>query len=1557
MRRPGFKLRRPYRRGLLALALAAAALATLALGTLGGAGGPARAGAQSAAGEPTPQTDDSGPAAGVTMIGATPAEAGAPGEDEAWGVGREGGEGGGTASVLVRYVRENPATREGGWSLGPAFEGASGQPLTGFKPDSPKSFEAGSAPSPLAGQLTPDGAGVMLGSVPRQGGGQRRVVLVRDPGGAFRQTAPVPAEGEEAPEPGEVKEGEAPLMKAGERIFAETRAPLAAPLDEGSGRAGALVVPVMETCPGDSECVEDGVLHWDGEAWTREPIAVPANSSTEFRVLAIGASSPSNAWLLARLSSKSSYPGGAAALFRRVRDGGVPGGWSWKPVVREAAEEAGAAEATPLTVPVAGSEEPFAVPDDGGVAPDVTSQVLTVTGEGVWIDGERSDVHASSTIFFRSEGEDRGRVSGSWCRLPESASPSTPRCEGELPEALPTGPSRSIAWANAADPFGERVITGLAAGVSLRLDGRSFTRVLALGGQRPPEGPGGDYGAAFANAREGWLGSAALPVHLTLEPAPSRLSPWPVPFSHPLAAIAPEPGAPVGALTSEALAVGVEGQVARYRPGVGWLPESLFGPGERVANPPPHLRAVAWPTPARAYAVGDEGQMWLWRGETGLWEPDPATPLNFRGNLLGVAFDPTNPTRGYAVGPGGVLLRYGKTWAQEPPQALPAQVQGAAFTSIAFAGSEALVVYRKLPDPTEQRYEGGLLVNDGSGWQIDQEAAAAIGSQEPDTVAGLPDGGAAFAANEDGGLTHVYERQAEGGPWQQDPSPLSRAPGMLALFREGGALRAVTAGQPGSGYGAEGVTPAPPGSPPNYIAPYGPHGGGVLRQTATGWSDEQHELDNEGKNQPGADWRFEDKVYEPDPIYAVLIDPTGAQGWAVGGEGETGTQHSSSDVERYPADGSVPSGAGSSAVTVDSSHEAVFAVGGGAQCEAPCSDLADARIGPDVWLSTALQHAHEINGVRAFLYTGPRVTAGETEGPASQPIPYAREMARYEQLLAASPIPAFAAISPSELDARPLSDGTESTFEQAFEGLEQPLGLGAPAEGITPAPNGNLREGGRTLCAQTPGCQGAYYAFDSGGPAGSVRAIVLDDGSGVGTEELEWLAGQLEEAAADRYPAIVIGSADLGAELKAGDAQAQALVQTLLSDGASAYFYDAPQENVTEQLQIGSQSIPAFGSGTLGYVSSSAAEDQSDFHGASGFLLAEVDTAAYDPSTHRAPVSAGRLIPDIGELALEAKDGILLRRSEVALFQGLARRPRAGGNSEVNSGLPSQTGLYIPIPSNCLGPACPPAGNGILPEYSFSSSNEEIGQFVEPNLAIHESHAVLQGPTGKPIPDSASGLFCAYNAGTTTVTISSGGLSASLPVTVQPGSVRQPCGTVPAKPRAAADTPISPPPPPPPPAGAGPVAPASAPPPVPLPAPPLIAPVPPVRLSVPKPPPFVPLAAPAAPLLAFVPPPVPTPARPTPPSGTSAVTSPVEAAEKEEEQEEATESVSNQAMAYRTSEHEPWPAYLLGVVVLAAFAGASARGGRRGRRGEVRVAPATVSAMRAQRRNSRPRRP
>jgi hypothetical protein len=1574
-------------------------IGALALALVNGlpGGGSSRAAAQPASIEPTLQTDDSVPAHNVTMIGASPSEA--PGET--WGVG-ESGEGAGASTVLARY------TTETGWSLGPGLLNSAGQPLAGFKLDQPQAFSGSSEPSPLAGQLTADGAGVMVGTVPGEGTAVSQVVLVRNPGNSanpFQQTATVPAED----------------LSSEESLLGAKRAPLIAALEESSGHAGALVVPVDEHGSG----VEDAVLHWDGSAWTREPIEVPAPSMTDFRVLAVGASSPTDAWLLAQLSSH--YPAGAVALFRRhLGTGGKAP--TWKPV----AVGSGAVpstEADPLTIPLVGGGEakPFTV-SGTGEPPTVQNQILTVTSEGVWIDGVREDVQASSTMFFKPEGEaDSGRVVASWCRLPEGTPAGTSACQHELPEALPTGPSRSIAWANPATPegLGERVITGLENGVSLRLEGEEFKRVLALGGgESALADPGGAYGAAFSNPREGWLGQERLPVHLTVNPASSRLAPWPVSFHHTLVGIAPQPGVPIGALSSEAIAVGDQGEVARYEPGKGWLPESLFGPGEKVETP--RLRAVAWPTPNRVYAVGDKGEMWLWRAETGLWEKDPATPIDFRGNLLGIAFDPSNPARGYAVGSpslankensedeekeGGALLSYGKTWTQEafpaePPCAPKEDGNGeevkrcaswanASFTSVAFAGSEAIVAYRVLPARDKNEYRGGLIVNNGSGWRIDQGAAAAMGSNVPWAVAGLPDGGAAFAAS-----GSVYEREGPGAPWQPTPTPFPGGgePGSLALFREGGALRAIAVGSTPDTYAIDSEPESASGFPPTLLQAY-PLGEnperGVIRQTASGWSDEEHELNN--VREPPGKYAYYDTVYQPDPVAAVLTDSTGSEGWAIGGFVEpSGESHGgvldTADVDRYPADGVTPPGVGTSRVSTSPS-EATFAIGGNAQCAAPCAARSGAKIGPDVWLSAALEHAGKIPGVRAFFYTGPRVTTGATAGPATQAIPYARELNRYAQLLGASPIPTFAAVSPWELDiAR-----DEELFEEQFSGFSEPFGTAPALPHLAPAGGPNER----ASCAATPGCQAGYYALSSSGPAGSVRVIVLDDSAEVGTTQQQWLTQQLEEAKDVPEPAIVIGNANLNAQIAAkgtSTAAAEAVARILTAGGASAYFYDSPEENIQEPLTgsgvaptstgPGEPAVPTFGSGTLGYVNFTA-ESSGHFLGASGFLLGEVDVAARYPETNVAPVHV-RLIPNVGELALEAQNGTLLRRSNTALFAALARRPRAG-NQARNETNHRTTDPYIPIPSPCVGVAC---ANGIFPEYTFTSSNSDIGGFVEENLAATDPHATpLQNAKGEPVPDeprnakgeltrsgqfeenkkgeqvnekgevlhgAQSALFCAYNAGTTIVTISAGGLSSSLPVTVQAGSVREPCGTVPLKHLPAASQTAAAPVPPPAPAPApAPAGPAPAPAPVPLPPPPAVIPPAPPRLTPTLPPPFFLPPPLATPVLAFVPPPVPTPARPTPPSGTSAVTSPIEVAEHEEEEESATESVSNQALAYRASEHEPAPAYILGIVLLAAFAGASVarRRPRRGRR-ELYVAPATLSSMRAQRRmGSKGRRP
>jgi hypothetical protein len=1491
------------RRRRLALASAPLLLAAVALVLAhAGAGAGSRAGAQPAQGEPTAQTDASVPASDVTLFGASPAET--PGET--WGLGTHEG-----AAALVRY------TTAGGWSAGSALLDAEGNPIEGFALEA---LLPEGAPSPLAGSTTAAGSGVLIGTAEKQ---TKQVVLVRNPGGAFQETLAEPGESGEA------------VLKAGEKLFGQNRPPLIAALDEGGGTAGAFVVPVDQ-----SHSVEEAVLHWDGQSktWTRETIAIPAKSAEQFEVLAIGASSATNAWLIAKLSPEA-YPAGSIALYRRRPAAGSEPA-SWQPVALKSGGEAG----EPLAVETQeASSVQFTVP--GGDQ----AQLLTVTPEGLWIEGQRREEGASSIIFLRPEGEAEARYVASWCERPTSAA----GCRRELPEALPTGPSRSFAWANSSTPehLGELVITGFGDGVSWRLEGAEFKRVLALGagadkqhgGHVDPQGDvGGIFGSAFSSPVEGWLGQEQLPVHLTLAPAHSRLTAWPASFRYPLLAVAPQPGAPVGALSSEALAVGEHGDVARYVPGDGWLPEPLLGPGGRKT---PRLRAVAWPTPTRAYAVGDLGEMWLWRGETGLWEPDPATPENFRGNLLGIAFDPAEPARGYAVGQAGTLLRYGKTWAQEPTcgaevqqPCLPPEVAGANFTSIAFAGSEALVAYRKLVKQGGTEFSGGLLVNEGSGWHVDTAAATAMGSDVPWAAAGLPDGGAGFTASGDHG-THVYERESSGVAWQAVSSPGLRSPGSLALFREGGVLRAVVAGREPQLTEEElnELTP-PPGSPPLFVNPYPVEllsNVGVLRQTASGWSDEEHEL-NTALEPPG-EYKEYDGVYTPDPVAAVLVGENGEPGWAVGGLGyqSSATVLDTGDVWRYREESAAPTGLASAPVAA-SSGDATFAIGGNAECAAPCADRANARIGPDVWLSGALSAAEQIPGLRAFFYTGPRVTSGATLGSPIQTVPYASEFERYSAVLGARRMPVYAAASETDLK------GGAGLFESAFSGFAQPFGDAPAAAGMAPA-------AAQASCP-TPGAArcGLAYAMRSEGNQ-DVRVLVLEPTSSASPNELPWLSEQLAAAAAAGEPAIAIGNSNLYEQTeKQHNPVAQQLAETLVAGHASAYFFDSPEQNIRVSLHdAAGKQMPSFGSGTLGYIRSTS-EETSEFLGTSGFMLVHVAPAALEANVHEVTV---KLVPDIGELAMEAESGTLVKRSRTALFRALARRQRAGSRwhagTSVAAGSLGTGDPYVPIPPICVGSGC---SEKLETEYSFSSSNPEVGQFVAYNEAVGES-TVLLGANGKPIPDPASGLFCAYNAGTTIVTITAGGLSASLPVTVQAGSVEQPCGTTRLNKPPSKQQAVAPPPPPPPtqsPAPTG-TAPATA--------PPLLPPAPavpavPARPAPPSTPFFI---SPALQFLvpAFVPPPLPAPANPTPPSGTSAVTSPVEAAQREEEPESAPESVSNQAVAYRQAEHEPPAGYLLGVVLLAAFAGASLRGrpDRRGR--ESRVVLATINATRAQRRYER----
>jgi hypothetical protein len=1344
------------------------------------------------------------------------------------------------------------------------------------------------------------GGGLVLGVQPATPAEQ--TIVVRDPGGAFLQ----------APPPGKV-------LEAGETLYPPTgsargSSPVLGALDDTTGHTGALIAPAEPS----SGAFPLGVLHFDGAGgWTREAICatyagggVCATNATvgSLTVAAIAVGSPTNAWLLA--SSGAEPP----KLFQRI----VP------------------ASGTPVWIPrqpqswVFGAGPP---PTGIAVAPLPNGQMLTVTAKGVWVDAAiasptvpRGDVAVllqASTPASGSPPEAPG-VLGIWCYPQGACGAGTGSLGGALPEGY-----ESFAWPGAAaGDLGTRIISGLADGALLRMQGQGDFQYIVGGGGRPASG------AAFTSSEDGWLsGVAAIAtnsaqlVHVTSSPGASQLQSWPAPFRRPLLAIAPAPGSAPGDPGAQALAVGAQGQIARYLPGQGWTPEFLYSGGGQVQEPT--LRGVAWPEPGRAYAVGDPGPrnaqvMWLWRADTGLWEPDPAAPLNLHANLTGIAFSPLDPTVGYAVGKQGVLLAYGKTWTQ---QALPEGLAQANLTSVAFAGGEALASYRMVG--AEGHEVGGLIVNEGSGWQIDQGAQALLAglSNPQDTVlskvAGLPDGGAVAA-----GPGVVIERDSPGAPWRFSSQPLPEAQNIAALaaIREGAGVRALVS------IDADGLSnpndsshyllgiddqPAPGfGQPPVMLDPDPlPISGYLLRESAGGWQD----LERQAFPVP-SDLNNTDLPGWPDAVLGLLVDPAGDQGWAVGGQTGALVEQSriagaqfvsqTAAVLRFGAGPPPPQSAGAPAATPGG--QVTLAVGGNAQCAAACAGFRNENLGPDAWLSQALSRAAQIPGLRAFLYTGARVATDARAALAGEADAFQREMAAYQaDLAAAGSLPVYAAASPSDVDP----GGGLSTFTSV-------LGGDAPAGSVptgTPAP---------------PPGTGAY-ALDSTGAGGTVHVIVLDySTSRLAPGEQGWLAAQLASAKQAKAPAIVMGNADLldpSAPNYAFDAPA--VRQTLLEGGASAYFFDSPERSRAESIGAGSNTIPAFGSGTLGYVL--APPRATEFLGASGFLLASVDVAARDPASNRAPVSV-TLEPSISQLALDANDGTLLRRSQVALFQALARRPPAGLElAGAGSSAETAPDPYVPVPDTCQGAAC---AQFIAPSYSFSSSHPDIGDFVEQDPNNPNPRAVLQGPGGKPIPDSHSGLFCAFNPGTTTVSIQTGGLTYSEQVTVQGGSVEQPCGTVPLvnPPPASANAVATPPPPPPAPAPAGSPTPLSiVPPPPPAPpAPRPPAPKPPAHLLVP--PPFFALAAPPVALAAvpvLLPPSV---ARPLPPSG--ALFGQAVAPKEEQEDEEAVENARANMAAYSPDEGNVPPVLLLALIVLAAGAGTGIRRVSRSRR--ARQAPA-----------------
>jgi hypothetical protein len=1455
----------------------------------------------------------------------------------------------GGSSPPGQLVFERATDSDPDWTIQETPVDEAGRPYRGMSPDRPSA------------RITAHDGGLLVGEDSTRPSGNQVVVLARDPGGRFHVLAEPPA---------------GVLPAAG-----EGGDPNAGTLAEGNG-TGAVADAAVESSEGHTEAYfgalgrnrDTSVIRWSGTQWSREPVELPSGYAGSFEIVALAGSSPQNLWLLGRASAES---GLGPMLFKRVERGGE---YRWEPV--ELGSALFAQAATPAQ-------------DVSGVAPlSSPGQPLTASDQGVWIDGNLQAPGGGSdgydfTLYYDIAA---GKVTASWCDA-RSATGGEALCTHPLGARFGRlAGYRSFAFDGAG--FGSRIITNplepggedsTNMGSYLSLEGSTFQRMPGAG---PDDAPGG----AFYSPSDGWLEG---PVQITGQPSPQRLESWPVSARAPFTAVAPAPGTTPGDPGAQALAVGADGAVARYTPGQGWQREFLLTSSGAVSSPT--LRAVAWPEPNRAYAVGNLGAMWLWRAETGLWEKDPAAPpAGFQGDLDGIAFDPEDPAIGYAVGQQGALLRYDKTWTQEPlPEPFQREAQeGAAgnvaegnkanFTSVAFAGSEAMVVGG-----------GDLLVDGGSGWQVQPEVHALLASlpsvPQLNVVAGLPNGGAVLAGHD-----VVLERDSAGAPWHFSEQPIVDETAVAAsAYLEGSTVRAVLSVVPDFQYPPTLVLPpVEPDTPPPLIPPNPlPGDGYLLRETPAGWEDEERAA-YAGDS--------EDKPAKTDPILALDLGTNGS-GWAVGGwSGEAddagrGTDASGNSgqavrenvqtagIYSYAPGGNAPAPPGAASAPVPlSTGVATFAVAGHAECVEPCADLADEGIAPDRNLTAALGTidglAGEAGGPRALLYTGGRETPGE--GPEA-----AAEADRYAQLLAqGGGLGVFPAVSAGDSEG-----GSAATFSAAFAGFAAPFGEGGLPAGIAtssvPPASGPVRSGART-----------HYAFDSTGPAGTVRVIVIDNSRGSlaasdpyqnpAEPQAPWLAEMLADARARGIPAIVLGSRELNPDLPpalnvATDAGEEA--QIMLAGGASAYLYERPEESRASQIPAGSSTtIPELGTGALGYrsaISDSFTPGQPDaLFGTTGYLLVSVDVAQRNPATNVAPVSA-RLIPLVQSLSLDPVDGTLLRRSAPALFLGQGRRPIAGdrwGPISAASGSPTPPGAdpYSQFPpTQCLQSDC---SSRIEPEYTFTSSEPEIANFVEQDPNSTNLRKPLQDSAGHVIPDPKSGILCAFNAGSTVVTVSAGGLSYSVPVTVLGGSVEQPCGTVPlaaSRFTKAASASAAPPPAPPPPA------PAPAPAPIAPPPPPPVAPVAPTvkpAVKPPHPPPAL-LFAPILTLLpqsavpAIPPPPAGAFARPIPPGGAT-----VRVFEEKREEEEATEQ-SQAFAAYRADAYRGLPlgarayaspgggagspspaAYLLMLVVFAAAgAGATLRLGprRRGRRIETVFVTAGAHGIRTQIAGAQPHKP
>jgi hypothetical protein len=982
-------------------------------------------------------------------------------------------------------------------------------------------------------------------------------------------------------------------------------------------------------------------------------------------------------------------------------------------------------DALDATGPISPDSQPEA---SAGGRVEITPTGLAADGDGGFVSATVVAAGDSGTVVAQFNGS--GQVVDSWC----DDLPSSYGCAQNLDADHP-----AIAPDAIFEDNGQQSAIGLSASGTLG--------VFTDGTWQPVAAPGftssGGASEVFADGSDGWITGSNAIGQISATPPASPLSSWPEANRDPLLSVAlPADARSVDA--GGALTVGLAGTALEFQPGAGWQSVGTPQAAHNLA-----LTGVAYDGSSLAFAVGQAGTILRWGGSS--WTADPESTKLTTSTLNSIAFGSNG--QGWAVGAEGTILHYdGTVWSKESIDPADADAN---LTSVAVAGGQVFAV------------ANGNLIERSSSHAWQRVPTAELPSPTPaagslDLVAGLPDGGLAIA-----GRDTVITRNTTDSGFQYSPYAFTGIPVALAAFRDSaGTVRVyVSVAPPVDSPNGGGVTDDTGGFPAG--------DGDLLLGTAGGWDDLSEDTPATTVSGPPADG-----TVHPDPVLGVAVTPDGNHAWVVGGYAGTpaadGVGSSavlaarpktwySSSIQRYDAGGSVASpGTAQSPVTIPAADNTVnFAFLSSALCNEECSTVESPQ--PFVNLEGA---ASEISayaqqpGGPAFAMIGGNAVGTMDEG-SYEDGDGGIDLGHLPELLSSlSGVPTFAAYGP--LDSVPTLSDPSSRWAQDFADSPAPFGTGGDPSSITP--DGSTGD--------PSGLVNKYYAFDVTQNGGTLRAIVLDNSQGSLEQsapgQTAWLASQLNSAQAQGEPVVVFAAEPLDSFQVGAASDADSVAAELADAGVLAVFTTAGGTtangtsstqtnqvvNVPADAGTGDPTVPEYEGATMTY--------QQD--GNNGVVW-------YDVSVNTAKDSLSvQGVPLISSLALDPVDGLTVNRSSTLDFQAIGRRAASTiATGPANSTFPGYS-QYVSIPASSCS-TC------ISPSYTFTSSNPVVGNFVQAT-ATGSNYPKLTG-AGQTTPSSKSGLFCAFNAGTTVVTVTSGLMSASETVTVNPGDFGPPCGTVP----------------------------------------------------------------------------------------------------------------------------------------------------------------------------------